>query len=186
LSELRHRAVPNLKFMYATTPNPSQQSTEENKIYRDVLEHMIDEQLVEQASQKAHLAVSVDDIDKAIAKKASEMNINAQALVAEAAREGLSEQDYRDEIRRQLLEGKLVQLRLAGRVHITEADARTVYLKWSKEFTDQQPMELRILAMAIPPGATDAQSVADVWWTRRSTEIASARRAAAARAAQRW
>jgi peptidyl-prolyl cis-trans isomerase SurA len=157
LSELRHRASPNLKIMYATTPNPAQQSVEENKIYRDILEHMIDEQLVEQASQKAHLAVSVDDIDKAIGKKASEMGITPQDLIAEAAREGLSEQDYRDEIRRQLLEGKLVQLRLAGRVHITETDARTVYAKWAKEFTDQQPLELRILAMAIPPGATEAQ-----------------------------
>jgi peptidyl-prolyl cis-trans isomerase SurA len=154
LSELRHRARPNLLLMYATTPNPAQQSVEENRIYREVLEHMIDEQLVEQAAQKAHLVVSVDDIDKAIAKKAGEMGIDPKALIAEARREGLSEQDYRDEIRRQILEGKLVQLRVAGRVHITETDARNVYQQWAQQLSQQKPMQMRILAMAIPQGAS--------------------------------
>ena len=38
-----------------------------------------------------------------------------------------SPQDYRDEVRRQLLEGRLIQLRIAGRVKVTETDARAAY-----------------------------------------------------------
>ena len=97
---------------------------EETKAYRRVLDHMIEQQLIEQAAQKAHLAVNVDDIDKAIEKKASELGVTSKQLIAEAIREGLSEQDYRDEMRRQILEGKLVQLRVAGRVRVSESDGR--------------------------------------------------------------
>lgn len=157
LSELRHRARPDLILMYMRAQNAQQASVEETKVYRGVLDHMIDEQLIEQAAQKAHLAVTVDDIDKAIAKKADELHVTPKELVAEAIREGLSEQDYRDEIRRQILEGKLVQLRVAGRVRVTESDAKTAYQKWVKEFEQQQPIELRVLAMLIPQGATQQQ-----------------------------
>lgn len=160
LSELRHRAKPDLLLMYMRAAGAPQQSVDETKIYRAVLDHMIDEQLIEQAAQKAHLAVTVDDIDKAIAKKADELKVTPKELVQEAIREGLSEQDYRDEIRRQILEGKLVQLRVAGRVRVTESDARTAYNKWVKEFEQQQPVELRVLAMLLPQGATQQQVAA--------------------------
>jgi len=158
LSELRRRVQPDLMAMYATQ-NPNPGVGEETRVYRRVLDHMIDEQLIEQAAQKAHLAVNVDDIDKAIVKKAEELNMSREGLVAEAMREGLSEQDYRDEIRRQILEGKLVQLRVANRVRITESDARAFYETWIKQYQTQGPLELRVLAILIPDGAT-AQQIA--------------------------
>lgn len=160
LSELRHRAKPDLLVLYVTTQDPGRAAVEETKVYRRVLDHMIDELLVEQAAQKGHLAVSVDEIDKAIERKAGELHVSAKDLVAEAMREGLTEQDYRDEIRRQILEGKLVQLRVAGRVRVTESDARAAYQRWAKEMEAQQYVELDVLAMLLPPGATDAQIAA--------------------------
>ena len=160
LSELRHRAKPDLVVMYLQAQNASQASIEETKVYRRVLDHMIEEQLIEQAAQKAHLAVNVDDIDKAVEKKAGELHVTPKELIAEAIREGLSEQDYRDEIRRQILEGKLVQLRVAGRVRVTESDARATYQKWVKEFQVQQPVELHVLAMLIGQNATQQQVAA--------------------------
>lgn len=74
----------------------------------------------------------------------------------EAKRQGLTEQDYRDEIRRQVLEGKLIQLRVRGRVHVTDQDARTSYDHWVKEYQTQQPVDVRIIAMRIPPSSTKA------------------------------
>jgi peptidyl-prolyl cis-trans isomerase SurA len=153
LSELRRRVQPNLPSDFEEQ-NPVPR--EDTKLYRSVLDHMIEEQLIEQAAQKAHLAVNVADIDRAIDKKASELGITSKELLDEATREGLSEQDYRDEIRRQILEGKLVQLRVAGRVRVTEADGRAAYQKWAKEFEAGEPVELHVLAMLVPQNATQA------------------------------
>lgn len=154
LSELRRRAKPNLIAMFLSVPDPSKQAAGENEVYRDALNRMIDEQLVEQAAQKGHLAVSVDEIDRAIVQKAGQLGIGIADLVAEAKREGLSEQDYRDEIRRQILEGKLVQLRVAGRVRVTESDAREAYARFSKDFVAQSPVEIRSLPMKLTPIAS--------------------------------
>jgi peptidyl-prolyl cis-trans isomerase SurA len=157
LSELRHRAHPELMMTYAMSQDPANAFVEETKVYRRVLDRLIDDLLIADAAQKAHLAVSLDDIDHAIAHKAKELNVTPKELTDEAIREGLSEQGYRDEIRRQILEGKLVQLRVAARVRVTEADARSAYESWVKELETQAPVRARIVALGLPQGATQQQ-----------------------------
>ena len=77
---------------------------------------MIDDRLEEQAADKARISVSLDEVDNAIRNIAAQGKIDSRALIGEAKKQGLTEQDYRDELRRQVLEGKLVQLRVRGRV----------------------------------------------------------------------
>ena len=96
-------------------------------MFRELLNRMIDDRLEEQAADKAHIAVTPEEVDAAIKNIAQNGRIAVKDLIYEARREGLSEQDYRDEIRRQVLEGKLVQLRVRGRVRVTEEDARAAY-----------------------------------------------------------
>ncbi len=157
LSELRHRARPFLFRILVTTPNPTQQAAAESEMMRDLLNRMIDDRLEEQAADKARLVVTAEEIDNAIKNVANQARVRPSDLIGEAKRQGLTEQDYRDEIRRQLLEGKLVQLRVRGRVRVTEQDARAAYAHWAKDMQEQNPVELRILALRIGAGATDEQ-----------------------------
>ncbi len=53
-------------------------------------------------------------------------------VMDEVRRRGLTEQDFRDEIRRQILEGKLIELRVRPRVHVTDQDAYSAYQHWIK------------------------------------------------------
>jgi peptidyl-prolyl cis-trans isomerase SurA len=69
----------------------------------------------------------------------------------------MSEQDFRDEIRRQVLEGKLIELRVRPRVRVTEQDARSTYQHWVADLKDQQPMDVRILALRVAAGLTQQQ-----------------------------
>jgi peptidyl-prolyl cis-trans isomerase SurA len=155
LSELRHRARPFLFRILMTTPGAAQQASAESEMLHDLLNRIIDDRLEEQAADKARIVVTSDEIDNAIKNVAAQQRIKPSDLIAVAKTQGLTEQDYRDEIRRQLLEGKLVQLRVRGRVRVTEQDARAAYGHWVKDFTEQQPVDLRILALRIPPGATE-------------------------------
>jgi peptidyl-prolyl cis-trans isomerase SurA len=157
LSDLRHRARPFLFRIIVSTPNPAQQAAAETEMMRDLLNRMIDDRLEEQAADKARIVVTAEEIDTAIKNVAGQAHVRPSDLVAEAKRQGLSEQDYRDEIRRQLLEGKLVQLRVRGRVRVTEQDARAAYAHWLKDMNEQQPVELRILALRLGEGVTDEQ-----------------------------
>jgi peptidyl-prolyl cis-trans isomerase SurA len=157
LSELRLRARPHLYRIAMATQNPTQQAAQESEMFRELLNRMIDERLEEQAADKAHVTVTPEEVDNGIKQVAAQAKMTPKDLVAEAKRQGLTEQDYRDEIRRQVLEGKLIQLRVRGRVRVTDQDARAAYGHLVKEIQGQAPVDLRILALAIPPGAPQSQ-----------------------------
>lgn len=155
LSELRHRARPHLIAIAAQNPTQAQQAAAESEKIRELLTRMIDDRLEEIAADKARLAVSAEEVDNGIKNVAASQRLSVAELLNEAQRQGLSEQDYRDEIRRQLLEGKLIQLRVRGRVRVTEADARATYTRWIRDSGGDAVVDPHILALRIQPGATD-------------------------------
>jgi peptidyl-prolyl cis-trans isomerase SurA len=157
LSELRHRARPFLYKIVLSTPDAAQQAAHETEMFRELLNRMIDDRLEEQAADKAHLSVMPEEVDNALKTIAGNARIGMRELMSEARKQGLTEQDYRDEIRRQLLEGKLVQLRVRGRVRVTEQDARAAYGHWVKDMGNQASVDARILALRLVPGASPQQ-----------------------------
>jgi peptidyl-prolyl cis-trans isomerase SurA len=152
LSELRLRGRPNLLRIAASAPNPTQQAAQEGQMYHELLDRMIDERLEETAADRARISVSPEEIDNGIRQVAAQTKLQPKDVVNEAKRQGLTEQDYRDEIRRQVLEGKLIQLRVRGRVRVAEQDARAAYSRWLKEVVAQNPVDLRIIVLQVPPG----------------------------------
>ena len=161
LSELRLRGRPHLWRIAASTPNPTQQAAQESEMFRELLNRLIDERLEEGAADKSHITVSPEEVDNGIRQVASQTKLQPKDVIAEAKRQGLTEQDYRDEIRRQVLEGKLIQLRVRGRVRVTEQDARAAYGRWLKEVQQQHPVDLKIIVLQVPPGST-AQTAAAI------------------------
>lgn len=155
LSELRHRARPHLIAIAAQNPSPAQQAAAESEKIRELLTRMIDDRLEEIAADKARISVSAEEVDNGMKNVAASQRLSVPDLLNEAQRQGLSEQDYRDEIRRQLLEGKLIQLRVRGRVRVNEGDARAAYTRWIRDSGGDIVVEPRILALRIQPGATD-------------------------------
>lgn len=161
LSDLRRRARPFLVHVMQQTQNPAQVAAQETEVYRELLNKMIDERMEEQAADKAHVSVSSEDIDRAINQKADAVHMNVRDLLAEARKEGLSEQDYRDELRRQILEGKLIQLRVVSRVRVTEEDARAAYVHWLKELGGETIVDLRVLARRLDPNWSPQEVAAE-------------------------
>jgi peptidyl-prolyl cis-trans isomerase SurA len=149
LTELKHRAIPFEYRILASTQDQAQQAAHESEMFKQLLDRMIDDRLEETAADRAHLAVSAEELDNAIKNVATSNNLKAADLFAVAKRQGLSEQDYRDELRRQILEGKLMQLRVRSRVRVTDQDARASYAAWLKDNGAQAMAEVRILAMRV-------------------------------------
>lgn len=149
LSELRHRAKPNLLRLLSVQRDTNFHAAAESEIYKEFLNRMIDERLEESAAEKAHISVSPEEVDRGIQNVAANAKLTEAELLLEVRRQGLSEQDFRDEIRRQILEGKLVELRVRPRVRVTDQDARDAYKHWRQEVLEQHPVELRVLALQV-------------------------------------
>ncbi len=154
LTDLRRRGRPFLYRILAGTPSTVQQAAAETEMFRELLNRMIDDRLEEQAADKAHLAVTQDEVDSALRNIANGGKIPVTELLSEARKQGLTEQDYRDEIRRQVLEGKLVQLRVRGRVRVTEQDARAAYGHLIRQMGEKAPVDIRIIALRLLPGSS--------------------------------
>ena len=149
LTELKHRATPFVYRIHASTQDQAQQAAHESEMFKELLGRMINDRLEETAADRAHLSVSSEELDNAINNVATSNKLKASDLFAEAKRQGLTEQDYRDELRRQILEGKLMQLRVRSRVRVTDQDARASYVAWLKDNGSQAMAEVRILAMRV-------------------------------------
>ena len=156
LSDLRDRARPMLVKIQEEVPPGAQRAAAISQTYKQVLERMVDEELEQRAANRSHTVVSAQEVDEAIGRIAAQNNITVEQLVGEATRAGLSERQYRNEIRRQVLEAKLMNLRLQGRIRITEEDLRSSYRRLVVEERRKLPYRAAWIKMNIPAGGRDS------------------------------
>lgn len=156
LSDLRERSRPFLVRIHQELPAGAQRNAAISQLYRDVLERMVDERVQERAANRARIAVTSQEIDDALTRIAAQNGLGVEELVAEAIRSGMSEQDYRREIRRQVLDAKLINLRVQGRIRVTEDDLREEYRRIVAEERQRQSFRIAWLHVA-PLGGEEAQ-----------------------------
>lgn len=156
LSDMRQRARPFLLQIQQKMPSGAQRAAAESELYKQLIERMVDERVEQQAAERAHLSVTADEIDNGIKNVATQQGITVDRLVEEATKTGLSRQEYRDEVRRQILEGKLLQLRVRSRVRITEEDVRTTYKKLVRAERGKLSYRLAWIVLHVAPGTSAA------------------------------
>jgi len=155
LSELRARAKPFLLQVQARVRPGAEQAAAESQIFKDLLEKMIDERLEAQAAVRAGISVTPDEVENAFRNIAAAQGITTVELFKEArTRSGLTEQEYRDEIRRQIIEGKMLQLRVKGRVRITEEDVKTTFDRTVREEKKRREYHPAWIVLQITPGSS--------------------------------
>ena len=155
LSEVRRRARPHLYRIDFMGGDAKDRDAEKQKMMRELVDRLIDERLEAIEAEKYHLSADDSDIDAGIKQVLAQAKMSKADLLAEVKKQGMTETEYRDEIRRQILEGKLVNLHVRTRVKVTDADARAVYATWVKEQTGaNMPIDLRMIVLRVPTGAT--------------------------------
>jgi len=161
LSDLRTRAKPFLIQIQQRVRPGAEQAAAESQVFKDLLEKMIDERLESQAAERANVTVSLDEVENAFRNIAAAQGITTAELFREARqRSGLTDQEYRDEIRRQIIEGKMLQLRVKGRVRITEDDVKTTYDRALREEKKRREYHPAWIVLQIMPGSSP-EAIAD-------------------------
>jgi len=111
LSELRGRARPFKGHLDAGL-SPPQRAAAEAAIESDVLAKMIEERLIAGEAARLHVSVTEDEVMHAMGLIATQASTTREGLLALAAKQGLSEAEYRAELGRQILEGKVLQIKI--------------------------------------------------------------------------
>lgn len=162
-TELLHRAKSGRVQIRMQTKDPNIIGVQEQEMYKELLDRMVDDRMEEQQADRAHITVPPDEVDRGIANIAAQAQaqqgrtVTPAEILEEVSRRGMTENEFREEIHRQILEGKLIELRVRPRVHVSDQDAHTAYNRYVQEMTDRETMEVRILALRLRPSLTKAE-----------------------------
>ena len=127
MSDLRERARPLLVRINQELPAGAQRSAAISQLYKSVVERLVDEELISRVARKSKIVISDKEVDNALTTLARQNNITIERLLLEARAQGQTDAKYRDEIRRQLLEYRVMNVRLQGRVQVRDEDVRRSY-----------------------------------------------------------
>jgi peptidyl-prolyl cis-trans isomerase SurA len=118
LSELEARARPFRAQIAKSIPDAGpRRIAAEQQLLTDLLDKVVDEHLEAAEAKRLHVETTPQEVDAALGTLASSQKLTVPQLLAAAnADAGLSEPEYRAEIERQLLEGKLLFRRVHERV----------------------------------------------------------------------
>lgn len=115
LTELRDRARPYFTRI-AQSVAADKRAEAEREVVRALLEQMIEEQLTRAEADRLRVGVATSEIDAAVAALAQGQGVTPPQLYEAARKQGMSKEEYREELRRQLLDGKLGQQILRPRI----------------------------------------------------------------------
>jgi peptidyl-prolyl cis-trans isomerase SurA len=158
LSDLEQRLRPRLLQFYRNVPEAASRTALLAQLRRELLEAMVDEVLEAQFAARQGLAVSASELENAVELQARQNSITVSELYDEVKANALSPEEYRDELRRQLLSAKVSNLITQGRrPQVRESDLRDAYERL--DFEERGTLALRAAGIEIairPPGDSAA------------------------------
>jgi peptidyl-prolyl cis-trans isomerase SurA len=114
LGELEKRAKP---YLVQLPSSPAETALVAHAhMRRQVLDHLIEERLVAEVAADEQLGVTPEEIERAIEMVREGQKLDEAAFAKAIHDAGMSDEEYREEIGRQLLDGKIVMAKVAPRL----------------------------------------------------------------------
>ncbi|MBI5237198.1 MAG: peptidyl-prolyl cis-trans isomerase [Deltaproteobacteria bacterium] len=121
-----------------------------------ILDTLIEQKLVKQASDKAGIDISEREIDNAVEDIKRQNNLTQETLLLALAQSGLTMREYRDQLKEQIRQVKFINKEFRSKISILPEDIDDYYKSHRDEFFG--PSAFRVNMIFIP--GSD-QSVAD-------------------------
>jgi peptidyl-prolyl cis-trans isomerase SurA len=127
---------------------------------RLVLEDMIDRKLQMAAAKRAGVDVSDKELSDAVADIMKRNNMDTLQFGLALAKEGLTLEQYRAELREQITLSRLFNKYVRSTVNVDEAEARAFYQNNPKTYSLPEEIRVRQIFLALPDKATPEQAAA--------------------------
>lgn len=157
LSDLRQRATPFLPRLAEVTTE-TERMARLKELYGEILGVLIDEELLKQLARELNIIVTSQDIEQFIENIRMQNNLTEEQFWTAVESEGMTEAQYRKDLKRQILRFKVTNERVRSRVNITEEEVRRRYQQRARD----KGSEIRFHVSDIVVSVEDEESVTNV------------------------
>jgi len=127
---------------------------------RLVLEDMIDRKLQMAAAKRTGVDVTDKELSDAVADIVKRNNMDMPQFGVALAKEGLTLEQYRAELREQITLSRLFNKYVRSNVNVDEAEARVFYQNNQKTYSLPEEIRVRQIFLTVPDKATPEQTAA--------------------------
>lgn len=151
--ELRNRVDQVLRQLAGQKTNPPPRGVLEKQI----LERMITEKALLQIAQDTNIRIDGPQLDRAIANIAQRNNMDPAAFRKALESEGTDFESFRDQIRTEILIGRLRDREVDSRVVVTDAEIDNLIASSARDASQQDEYQLAHILVLTPEGASPEQ-----------------------------
>lgn len=117
----------------------------EQEIKNKILDSLIEQKLVKQASDKAGIEVSEREIDNAIEDVKAQNKMKQETLLLLLAQSGLTYNEYKEQIKEQIRQVKFINKEFRSKISIQPEDIEDYYRQNMAEFMDQASYRINMI-----------------------------------------
>jgi peptidyl-prolyl cis-trans isomerase SurA len=122
--------------------------------YREVLEKLIDQKLIDQATKDMPIKVSEKEIDAMIQGLKEKNKITENQLKDELQQQGLTWEEYRNEISEGIRRNQVLTQTIRSQISLTEKEIIDYYQKHPNDFFEPAQVKLEQIFFPVPDQAT--------------------------------
>ena len=108
------------------------------QVRRDLLSQLIDRKLADQEIERAQITVNEREIDKTIERVKESRNFTDERLREGLAQQGLTMEEYRNELKEQILRTKLVNREVKSKIVVTKEDIKAYYDNHQSQYAGEK------------------------------------------------
>jgi peptidyl-prolyl cis-trans isomerase SurA len=158
-SELDARLQPVLQEAQQI-PDENERKRRISKLTGQVLDEMVNEQLIVEAAEASKIEVDSSEVQAALDEIKQQNNLDDAGLQQALVQQGYSLQNYKADLRRQLLRFRAVNTIVAPKVNITEEDIRARYDQMQRRSEQVSAVRISDILIKLPDHPTE-QQIAD-------------------------
>lgn len=131
------------------------------KVREEILNKLINEKIEDQEIKRHKITVNEGDIDQTIERIKEANYYTDEDLRAGLAMEGLTMDEYRDRLRKEILRSRLVNKEVKSKIVITKEDVKSYYDSHREKYGGNKQYHLRHIIMKVTPfvGEADKQNI---------------------------
>jgi len=150
-----------VKVALSTQSDKNQLSaTQFDSLKASLLEKMINDKLIEQRTKELDLYVDESELSTAIADVQAKNNLTRDTLIQALAAQGMTMENYREKIKKEILRYKLMNREINYKVLVTSGEVRDYFRDHIDEYKVQPKVRVSRISFPMPADASEKQLAA--------------------------